>query len=334
MTTRPPTIGCTLGDVAGVGPEVLCEALASGASDGCAVRTYATEAVDARWGDVLADALGRHGSLQRVVLDEPADPRWPPSLPPVAPPGGPDDRSRRQAFVALEALVADAAAGAIDAMLTGPVPKAIFAHLPTPPPGQTEFIAAGLGVERFAMLLAGPRLRVGLVTTHLPLRDVADAIDTQRIVDVASAVAASLRLDFGCAAPRLAVVGLNPHAGESGRLGDEEARLIAPAVRALRAAEIDATGPLAADTVFHRALSGAYDAVVCMYHDQALGPLKAVHFADAVNFTCGLPVPRVSPDHGTAYDIAGQAVADATSMRHALTRVAFAARRVHPTRRT
>ena len=168
------------------------------------------------------------------------------------------------------------------------------------------------------MMLAGPRLRVVPVTTHMALRDVAVRLDKDLIVRVSEATSDALRRWYDIAAPRLAVCGLNPHAGEGGRMGDEEARLVEPAVRALAAAGHDVTGPVPADTAFHHALSGRYDAVVCMYHDQALGPLKTVHFADAINLTCGLPMPRVSPDHGTAWDIAGRGVADPTSAIAAL----------------
>jgi 4-hydroxythreonine-4-phosphate dehydrogenase len=213
-------------------------------------------------------------------------------------------------------------------MVTGPAPKGIFDHLAPRPPGQTEFIAERLGVERFAMMLAGPRLRVVPVTTHVPLRQVASLLSVQGIVDCSLAAAEALRDWLDLPSPRLAVCGLNPHAGEDGRVGDEEIRIIAPAVAQLRALGVLAEGPLVADTVFHRAMTGRFDAVICMYHDQALGPLKTVHFHDAVNLTCGLPVPRISPDHGTAYDIAGKGVADPTSMVHALTRAERMAQRV------
>ncbi|MBI5611382.1 MAG: 4-hydroxythreonine-4-phosphate dehydrogenase PdxA, partial [Deltaproteobacteria bacterium] len=208
----------------------------------------------------------------------------------------------------------------IDAMVTGPVPKSIFDHLTPRPPGQTEFLANRLGAKRFAMMLAGPRLRVVPVTTHIGLKDVAAALSTQRIVDCALAAVDALTRWMELSAPRLAICALNPHAGEGGRLGDEEERIIVPAVEMLRDAGVHAEGPHVADTVFYRAMNGRFDAVLCMYHDQALGPLKTVHFHDAVNLTCGLPIPRLSPDHGTAYDIAGRGTADPTSMVQALAR--------------
>jgi 4-hydroxythreonine-4-phosphate dehydrogenase len=164
-------------------------------------------------------------------------------------------------------------------------------------------------------------LRVVPVTTHIPLQKVPEVLTTQSIVDASLAAAETLRHWFGLATPRLAICGLNPHAGEDGRCGDQETRVIAPAVAQLQAAGIAATGPVVADTVFYQAMAGRYDAVICMYHDQALGPLKTVHFHDAVNLTCGLPVPRLSPDHGTAYDLAGSGTASPESTIAALTLV-------------
>ncbi len=227
---------------------------------------------------------------------------------------------RGQAFAAIDAMADGAAQGALDAMVTGPVTKSIFDHLEPRPPGQTEFLAARLGARRFAMMLAGPRLRVVPVTTHVPLRDVARLLTREAIVETSLAVHDDLRRWFGITRPRLAVCGLNPHAGEGGRLGDEEATVIEPAVAALTARGVSAEGPLPADALFHQALEGRWDAVVCMFHDQAMGPLKTAHFGDAFNMTCGLAVPRLSPDHGTAFDLAGRAVADAGSAAAAMER--------------
>jgi 4-hydroxythreonine-4-phosphate dehydrogenase len=157
-----------------------------------------------------------------------------------------------------------------------------------------------------------------LVTTHLALAAVPRRLTPATVRETIAMTARALRTQFGLPRPRIAVTGLNPHAGEHGRFGDEEARIIAPAVRAARRGGIDAIGPLAADTVFARAVDGTYDAVVCMYHDQGLGPFKLLHFADGVNVTLGLPFVRTSPDHGTAFDIAGRGQADARSMVAAL----------------
>ncbi len=314
-TIRCPRIGLTLGDVAGIGPEVALQALKiTHLSQRVRVRLYVAEELVA-W---LAGALLRAGL-------ELAPPGGQPGLElcPVA--GGTGSlrepqvgvtslASREQAFRALDAMAQAAVERKLDAMVTGPVPKGIFDHLQPRPPGQTEFLAQRLGAERFAMMLYGPRLRVVPVTTHVALADVPKLLTVQRIVDTGLAAADALRRWLDIEVPRLAVCGLNPHAGEEGRLGDEEARVIAPATQRLQAAGIDARGPVVADTVFHQALAGEYDAVLCMYHDQALGPFKTVHFHDGSNLTCGLPVPRISPDHGTAYAIAGRGIADPTSM--------------------
>lgn len=320
---RCPRVGLTLGDPAGIGPEVALQALVhTHVHEKSRVYLYFAAELE-NW---LRTACERFGLLRRtssgcpglVLVPLPKDGLAYPD--PVAMPGRSTPQSREQAFRALDALAQAAIAGQIDAMVTGPVPKGIFDHLRPRPPGQTEFLAARLGADRFAMMLAGPRLRVVPVTTHVPLRDVAALITEQRIVDCSLAAADALQRWLDISGPRLAVCGLNPHAGEGGRIGDEEDREIAPAVAHLRRLGIDVEGPVVSDTVFHQAMTGRYDAVICMYHDQALGPLKTVHFHDGYNLTCGLSVPRISPDHGTAYDIAGKGVADPGSMIQAIVR--------------
>ena len=214
--------------------------------------------------------------------------------------------------------------GEVQAIVTAPLSKeALFAggfHYP----GQTEMIAEQLGVTKFAMILMSGGFRVALVTTHLPLRQVPAALTTPLILHKLQVVANELRQRFGIAQPRLAVTGLNPHAGEGGLLGDEEARFIAPAVAAAQERGLAAFGPFPADALFgrraRRRATGErdYDAYLAMYHDQGLIPLKAAAFGQAVNYTAGLPVVRTSPDHGTAFDIAGQGTADPSSMVEAL----------------
>ena len=322
-STRRPMVGVTLGEASGVGPEVVAKALATLPSDVDACVYAADHLVDA-----ARDAIHRAQSA-RPAADAPSGSvRFAPFVGSgrAPEPGVSDTSSRADAYGALAALADAACAGDIDAMLTGPVPKAVFAHLHPSPPGQTEFLAGRLGTATFAMMLAGPKLRVVPVTTHLPLRDVAGALRTDAIVRATWAAVVELRLVYGLEQPRVGVCGLNPHAGEGGRIGDEEGRVIAPAIAALQALGIDARGPLAADSAFRAGFTGSLDVVVAMYHDQALGQLKTVHFADAVNFTCGLPVPRLSPDHGTAYDIAGKGIADPTSTRVALDLACRAAR--------
>jgi len=308
-------IGLTLGDVAGIGPEVILQALKI---TQLARRVRVKLFVAAELTPWLTQALGRAGlpldaasalpGLELcAVAGHAATLREPRS-------GETSLASREQAFRALDAMAQAAVQRDLDVMVTGPVPKGIFDHLHPRPPGQTEFLAQRLGAQRFAMMLYGSRLHVVPVTTHVPLADVPKLLTVERIVETGLAAVDALVQWLDIAAPRLAVCGLNPHAGEEGRLGDEESRIIAPATRQLQAAGIDARGPVVADTVFHQAMSGAYDAVLCMYHDQALGPFKTVHFHDGSNLTCGMAVPRISPDHGTAYAIAGQGIADPTSM--------------------
>lgn len=187
-------------------------------------------------------------------------------------------------------------------------------------PGQTEFVAERCGVSpgNVVMMLAGPTLRTVPVTTHLPLHDVTRALTSSLIESRGRAALRGLQRHFGIAEPRLAVSGLNPHAGESGKLGREELEIIEPAIAALAAEGWRVTGPHPADTMFHTRARANYDAALCMYHDQALIPIKALHFEDAVNVTLGLPIVRTAPDHGTAFDIAGQDRADPRPMAAAL----------------
>jgi 4-hydroxythreonine-4-phosphate dehydrogenase len=240
-------IGITLGDPAGIGPEVVEKALASGRLD----RRFDYEII----------------------------------------PGHP----RR----ALETGAKHCLSGELAALVTGPITKQQVA----PWPGQTELLAHLSGTKKFAMMLVSDRLRVALVTTHAPLRKVPDLITRRKIIEVVELTRQFCR-QLGVRRPRIAVTGLNPHAGEGGLLGDEDRRLIAPAARQARA-----VGPCPADTVFYRALHGEFDAVVAMYHDQGLAPFKLLAFDNGVNVTLGLPFVRTSPDHGTAPDIAGKGIA-------------------------
>ena len=209
--------------------------------------------------------------------------------------------------------------GHCTALCTAPIHKkalidgAGFAY-----PGHTEYLAALAGVKRVVMMLACDALRVVPATIHIPLADVPTALTARLLTDTILITHAALRRDFGIARPRIAVAGLNPHAGEGGAMGTEEIEMIAPVLQALRAEGLDLSGPLSADTMFHPAARARYDAAICMYHDQALIPIKTLDFASGVNVTLGLPFIRTSPDHGTAFDIAGQGIADAASMIAAL----------------
>jgi len=277
-----PRIGITLGDPAGIGPEIVRGALASGKLPDADYR-------------ILGEAEGH-------------------SL------GEPTPESARAAQAALEEAARFALAGEIDAVVTGPIHKANMYQVGFPFPGQTEFFAVRCGVENLAMLLTGNGLTVALVTTHIPLAAVSENLSTSEIVRVGKLLQAFL---VRRGQSRIAVAGLNPHAGESGALGREEQEIIAPAVGELQSAISDQqsaifSGPFSPDTVFHRAVEGEFDAVLCMYHDQGLIPLKLHAFHEGVNVTLGLPFPRTSPDHGTAFSIAGQGIARPDSMMAAI----------------
>src|SRR5947209_1717271 len=274
-------IGITLGDQAGIGPEIVRAALNSG-------RLPA---------DVDYSVIGQTISC---------------SL------GQPTTETARAASDALEEAARLALRRDLDAVVTGPINKAAMYKIGFEFPGQTEFFAARAGVKNFAMLLTGGHLTVALVTVHLPLRDVAAALRLDEIVRVGLLLRDFLKRR-GIAAPRIAVAGLNPHAGESGSLGNEEEDIIAPAVHRLQSASANlksaiVAGPFAPDTIFHHAANGEWDGVLCMYHDQGLIPLKLHAFHEGVNVTLGLPFPRTSPDHGTAFEIAGKSIARPHSM--------------------
>jgi 4-hydroxythreonine-4-phosphate dehydrogenase len=220
----------------------------------------------------------------------------------------------------LEIAVGLARSGSAGAVVTGPVSKEQLYAIGFAHPGQTEFVAERCGVSdgNVAMMLAGPTLRTVPVTTHLPLAEVPSHLSSALIEARSRTTLRGLQRNFGIAEPILAVSGLNPHAGEGGMLGREEAEIIVPAIAALRAEGWRVTGPHPADTMFHAAARAKYDAALCMYHDQALIPLKALHFEDGVNVTLGLPIIRTAPDHGTAFDIAGQDRADPRPMASAI----------------
>ena len=275
-----PVIGITAGDPAGVGPELLAFAL-----------SHCPEGV-------VLEVIGDAAAIN---------------------PGKPSQEGSLLALAALEEAALRAMNGELAAVLTGPVSKKHLHAAGFSFPGQTEFFAARAGVEDFAMLLTGGPLTVALVTAHVPLREVASMLTTSEIVRVGTLLAKFLH-KRGVDAPRIAVAGLNPHAGEQGDLGDEEDRLIAPAIPQLDAANpgVSFSQPISPDTVFWRASQGEFDAVLCMYHDQGLIPLKLLGFHDGVNVTIGLPFVRTSPDHGTAYEIAGTGKARPDSFLSAL----------------
>ena len=244
-------------------------------------------------------------------------------LPITAEPGKPDSSSAPAAIAAIRLGVADVMAGSAAAIVTNPVAKNVLYNSGFAEPGHTEFLArlvqeiSGKAL-RPVMMLWSPELAVVPVTIHLPLREIFKQLSIGLIAETGRIVARDLRKRFGVPRPRLAIAGLNPHAGEAGTLGDEDRAIVAPAVAALVAEGVDARGPLPADSMFHEAARASYDAALCMYHDQALIPIKTLAFDHAVNVTLGLPFVRTSPDHGTAFDIAGSGAADPTSLIAAL----------------
>jgi 4-hydroxythreonine-4-phosphate dehydrogenase len=311
-------IGITLGDVTGIGPEVTLKALAAElprdsarylliGDAGCVQRCNNQAGLK-----LAIEPFVAGENLGRLCIANPSDDPLPEELADGSP-------------TAARAAVAWLADGArrclrqeLDALVTAPVNKEAIVRSGHAFIGQTEFLSQLAGVDRTAMMLLGHDeherwLRVALVTTHVPIKQVAAHITRAKVM-LAIELAAKACRDLGLPRARLAVCGLNPHAGEGGQMGDEEQTTIGPVVLAAQKKNYDVIGPLSADTVFHHALHGEYDAVVAMYHDQGLAPLKAVAFDTGVNWTLGLPFVRTSPDHGTAYDIAGQGVANPTSM--------------------
>ncbi len=234
-------------------------------------------------------------------------------------PGRPDPANAPGVIGSIARAVSLALEGTVRGVVTNPISKAVLQEAGFPHPGHTEFLGALAGVPGAeVMMLAGPSLRVVPVTVHVSLRQAIDTLSTEAIIRVARTTRDALRRDFGILEPRLAIAGLNPHAGEAGHMGDEETRLIGPAMAALRAEGIELIGPMPPDTMFTPRARGRYDAAICMYHDQALIPLKTLDMERGVNVTLGLPIVRTSPDHGTAFDIAGRGEADPTSLIEAI----------------
>ena len=242
----------------------------------------------------------------------------------TASPGAPDASSAPAAIASIRRAVADVLAGNAAAMVTNPVAKNVLYRSGFAEPGHTEFLAklvqeATGKSARPVMMLWSPELAVVPVTIHLPFKDVVTRLTSDLVVETGRIVARDLTARFGISRPRIAVAGLNPHAGEEGALGEEDGAVVAPAVKQLQAEGIDAIGPLPADSLFHERARATYDVALCMYHDQALIPIKTLAFDHAVNVTLGLPFVRTSPDHGTAFDIAGTGTADPSSLVAALT---------------
>lgn len=304
-------LAASLGDPAGIGPELLCEAWSQRSSE--ALPPFFC--VGGK--DILAAAARSRGlDIPIVGIERPSEAVevFASALPVLGSldadytPGAPAQEGARLALTSLEGAAALTVAGEAAGIVTGPVSKALLSEAGFAFPGQTEFVAYACGVAEndAVMMLAGPQLRTVPLTVHCALSEVPGRLSIELIVARSRIAAKGLRRDFGIAHPRLAVAALNPHAGEGGRFGNEEKQIIGPAIAALQAEGIDATGPHPSDALFAPHARTEYDAAICMYHDQALIPLKALDFDCGVNITLGLPIVRTSPDHGTAFAIAGR----------------------------
>jgi len=316
-----PTLAITMGDPLGIGPEVvvkalnqdsfhrLCHPLVIGDP---AVLRQTVAGLGLALQIIEVKGIGFEGEPGKIFL-----------LPASSLPTGKDlqklarDDSARASFAYIEKAVRLALTGEVPGIVTGPVNKEAIHRSGIPFRGHTEYLAEISQTKKFVMMLAGERLRVALVTTHIPYTAVAESLSEEGILNVIEVTSQGLRDFFRISAPRLGVAALNPHAGEGGLFGNEE-RVIAGAVRKAQGKGLNVSGPWPADTLFHRAVQGEFDAVVCMYHDQALIPLKLLHFDSAVNITLGLPFIRTSVDHGVAYDLAGRGLASSRSLEEAI----------------
>jgi 4-hydroxythreonine-4-phosphate dehydrogenase len=313
-------LALTMGDPAGIGGEITIKAWRALRDTGPAFLLIA----DPDW-------LRRQPGAAGLSIGMPADaaaaaPMFAEALPLLtldlakqSSPGRPDRANAAAVTGSIARAVSLALDGSVRGIVTNPISKAVLQEAGFAYPGHTEYLGALVGTPGAeVMMLAGPSLRVVPVTVHVSLRRALDTLTSEAIVRVARTTRDALRRDFGIGSPRLAIAGLNPHAGEAGHMGDEETSLIEPAIAILRAEGIDVTGPMPPDTMFTPRARSRYDAAICMYHDQALIPLKTLDMERGVNITLGLPIVRTSPDHGTAFDISGRGEADPTSLIEAI----------------
>lgn len=323
-----PVIGITMGDPAGIGPEIIASALTAPlvhqicrpvviGDSGIMKKALALKKSLLQIHEISSPSQGlfTHGAVDLINLS---------TIPWKSVQPGNPSRETGQAMVNYITRAADLAiSGEIDAMVTAPVTKTALKMAGCRFHGHTELIAERTGTKEYAMMLAGEKLKVVLVTIHIPLSEVSAKLTVDNILKTIKIAGTSLKQRFGIAKPAIAVAGLNPHAGEDGMFGNEEISLILPAVTEAKEpkfhnGEFDVEGPFPPDTIFYHAAQGKYDCVVCMYHDQGLIPFKLLHFSDGVNTTLGLPIIRTSVDHGTAYDIAWQGRADHSSLVQAV----------------
>lgn len=318
-TTRP-IIGITMGDPVGIGPELICQAL--GDSEiyrycrpfvigdtqimAAAKQVLRSEQLIA---EVKTTAAGTYepgciNVYNASCLKAADETNW----------GNPTPITGQAMIDYITTGIDKALRGDISALVTSPINKTAMKMAKSRFHGHTELLAHRTGTSQYAMMMAGSRLRIVLVTIHVPLAQVPNYLSMDRVFETIKITDDSLKERFGISRPRIAVAGLNPHAGEEDMFGDEESRIITPAVLQATEMGMDVFGPFPPDTLFYHAVDGSYDAVVCMYHDQGLIPFKMIHFSDGVNTTLGLPIVRTSVDHGTAYDIAGKGIANPGSL--------------------
>ncbi len=326
MSAAAP-IGVSMGDPAGIGPEIIVKSWLARAVSSPVFFAIGDPGVFTR----ILERLGVDAAIAEISSPAQAGAAFTERLPVLATPlavherlGRPDSMNAPAIIEAIRLGTSLALAGESAALVTAPIAKAVLYEAGFTFPGHTEFVAAlteaapGPTPRGPVMMLAGSSLRVTLVSIHTSLRHAIETLNADDIVRVGQVTDAALRRDFGVASPRIAIAGINPHAGEAGALGREEIEIINPAAERLRALGVNATNAQAPDSLFHAEARARYDAVIAMYHDQGLIPLKTLHFWDGVNVTLGLPIIRTSPDHGTAFDIAGKNTAHADSMIAAL----------------
>lgn len=320
-TLQDIKVGISLGDINGIGPEVVLKALMDNRIlSNCTPILYgSTKTLNTIRKTIHGEEMffnnckdaneARRKKINVVqVWDEE----------PTIEFGKSNQMGGKYAFLSLSGATKDLAANKIDVLVTAPISKETIAMAGFQFPGHTEYLADMAGVPQALMMMVADQLRVALVTSHVPLNDVSNTLSRELILSKIEQLDNSLKKDFGIQRPRIAVLGFNPHAGENGKMGKEEGEIIAPAINLAKAQDILAYGPYPADGLFGSESLGKFDAVLAMYHDQGLTPFKALAFDQGVNFTAGLPIVRTSPDHGTAFDIAGQDKASAQSMRSAI----------------
>ncbi len=316
IIAKPIILSC--GDPDGIGPEIIAKAWATRHAHH--LPCFAVVGTPAMFAHLAPCAA--------IATSEAADDAFHGALPVIC---VPENSAAALAWAALQTATTLAVSGAARALVTAPVSKSRLYDVGFRWPGQTEYVAkqSGVAADDAVMMLAGGDLRTVPLTIHIPLAAVPQALTQALILRRARAVAKALQGDFGIARPRLVIAGLNPHAGENGSIGKEDLTIIAPAVAQLRAEGLDVRGPLSADTLFHARARMSYDAALCAYHDQALIPVKTLYFDSGVNITLGLPIVRTSPDHGTAFDIAGKYIASSAAMIAAIKMADAIAQRRH-----